>query len=517
MSIVAADLNGDGKPDLAVGSTNVADVDNDSSAVIALWNGGSATFAASCPSTTPVSPAAMAAADLNGDGVADLVTANDIANTVTVLLSHEGPPPCVPVDDGDTCTDDLCQGGVPVHVSAADGTPCTAGDPCTVGKTCQAGVCSGGQPLACSGGSSCVAGACVALACTGPVTFAPAAEYPTAHGAYGGGYGIVALDLNRDGSPDLAVGGHVLSVLINQGDGTFAPAVGYPMDVDAVAGADLNGDGWPDLVVGDMSGDTVSVLFNAGDGTFATAVDVLAGAGPAAITAVDLNGDGSIDLAVADWDQDGGAVIVLINDGSGRFAAAPSLATDTQPASIAAADLNGDGKVDLAVTNGADKVTVFLGHGDGTFAPGVDYTTGMFPSSVAAADLNGDGSIDLAVANSNLEGDPIDDTVSVLLNQGDGTFAPKVDYRTGRTPFGVVALDLNGDGKPDLATANEWVDRVSVLMNQGDGTFAPKIDVPTNGGSMAIAGADFDGDGRPDIADANIPPTVTVLLDTCQP
>src|SRR5205814_1914064 len=96
-----------------------------------------------------------------------------------------------------------------------------------------------------------------------------------------------------------------------------------------------------------------------------------------------------------------------------------------------------------------------------TFAAKVDYPTGSNPVSVAAADLNGDGKPDLAVAN--LGGN----TVSVLLNNGNGTFAARVDYTTGSTPWSVAAADLNGDGKPDVAVANINDNTVSLLLNNG--------------------------------------------------
>src|SRR6185437_9787817 len=104
----------------------------------------------------------------------------------------------------------------------------------------------------------------------------------------------------------------------------------------------------------------------------------------------------------------------------------------------------------------------------------VDYPTGTAPWSVVAADLNGDGKPDLAVAD---EGS---NTVSVLLNNGNGTFAAKVDYPTGFSPSSVAEADLNGDGEPDLVVANAGANSsVSVLLNNGNGTFAAKVDYPS--------------------------------------
>jgi len=133
----------------------------------------------------------------------------------------------------------------------------------------------------------------------------------------------------------------------------------------------------------------------------------------------------------------------------------------------------------------------------GTFATKVDYTTGSGPYSVALADVNGDGKADMAVANSSST------SVSVLLNNGNGTFATKVDYTTGSDPISVALADVNGDGKPDMAVANYGSASVSVLLNNGDGTFVTKVDYTTGSNPRSVALADVNGDGKADMAVAN--------------
>jgi hypothetical protein len=152
-------------------------------------------------------------------------------------------------------------------------------------------------------------------------------------------------------------------------------------------------------------------------------------------------------------------------------------------------------------------VSVLLGNGDGTFGAKTDFGTGADPNSVAIGDLNGDGKPDLAVAN-----EP-SNTVSVLLGNGDGTFGAKTDFGTGASPNSVAIGDLNGDGKPDLAVANYLANTVSVLLGNGDGTFGAKTDYGTGAGASSVAIGDLNGDGKPDLAVADYNSnTVSVLL-----
>ena len=152
------------------------------------------------------------------------------------------------------------------------------------------------------------------------------------------------------------------------------------------------------------------------------------------------------------------------------FGSATNYPAGDGPSSVFSADLDGDGDNDLAVADRiSGNVSVLLNIGDGTFAPRMTYFSGSDPSSVFSADLDGDGDNDLAVANGIFSS--ANSTVSVLLNNGDGTFAPKVGYGVGRQPKSVFSADLDGDGDNDLVVANSLFDNsVSVLLNNGDGT-----------------------------------------------
>jgi FG-GAP-like repeat/PASTA domain len=140
---------------------------------------------------------------------------------------------------------------------------------------------------------------------------------------------------------------------------------------------------------------------------------------------------------------------------------------------------------------------VLLNRGDGSFQPKLDYGTGSSPFAVAIGDLNGDAKPDLATANYLGES-----TVSVLLNRGDGSFQPRLDYPTGPYARSVAIGDLNGDAKPDLATANYGAS-VSVFANRGGGRFSTKLDYETGTGAVSVAIGDLNGDGKPDLATAN--------------
>jgi hypothetical protein len=147
-----------------------------------------------------------------------------------------------------------------------------------------------------------------------------------------------------------------------------------------------------------------------------------------------------------------------------------------------------------------------------SFAPARNYGTGVLPISIAVGDLNGDGKPDLATANPATDNST--DTASVLLNRGDGSFGTKRNYRTRPFPLSIAIGDLNGDGKGDLVTANLGPDTVSVLLNRGDGSFQPRRDYATGEDPMSVAIGDLNGDGKGDLVTANLgPDTVSVLLN----
>jgi hypothetical protein len=275
---------------------------------------------------------------------------------------------------------------------------------------------------------------------------------------------VATGDFNHDGRRDLVVAeqdSNSISVLLGNGDGTFQPRQTYPScngDHEIVV-ADFNRDGNEDIAVACHTAPYfTSVFFGNGDGTFKPRVDLHPGASPGAVTAGDFNGDGIPDLAFANHADD--TVAVILSNGDGTFKPPLIFKTGHSPHSIRAGDLNGDGILDLVTVNdGGRSATVFAGKGDGQFERRLDLPATWLPKSVAIVDLNGDGKPDIVITNTTYpsccthEGS----LVSVFMNQGDFHFAARQDYYAGGNPFSLLVRDLNGDGKPDIATAN-WVD-----------------------------------------------------------
>jgi hypothetical protein len=232
----------------------------------------------------------------------------------------------------------------------------------------------------------------------------------------------------------------------------------------------------------------------------------------------DVNGDGKPDLLVAnncassDCSNDNGLVSVLLGNGDGSFQSAKTYGTGGANAqAIAVADVNGDGKPDLLVANYCSGscpypgvVAVLLGNGDGTFQSAVTYNSGGYEAdSLAVADVNGDGKLDLVVANvcasssnCSLGSSSTTGALGVLFGNGDGTFQGAiVTIVPGYIGLGQLALgDFNGDRKLDVASGGGDF----LAFGNGDGTFQTPLSLGAGGG--AIAAGDFNRDGRPDLA-----------------
>ena len=309
----------------------------------------------------------------------------------------------------------------------------------------------------------------------------------------------------------------------------------------AVAFADLDADGKPDMVVVNYSTNSISVYKNMSIkgsitvNSFAAPIDFNTDASPTAIAIADLDGDGKPDLVVT---NSGSATISVFhntssagNINSNSFATAVEFATGTNPSSVAITDIDGDGKQDLVVANyGSNTVSVLQNTSSigsivtGSFNSKVDFATGLFPTSVAIADIDGDGKPDLVTANGRSYTFSVLRNISTSGSINSGSFADKVDFATASLPYSVAIADLDADGKLDIAIVNESNNTVSVFRNTGNsgnitaGSFAGKVDLITGDLPFSVAIADIDGDGKPDLVVANSDSAnVSVFRNKCIP
>ncbi len=339
----------------------------------------------------------------------------------------------------------------------------------------------------------------------GDGTFGSRANYPTAPIPYG----LAAADVNGDGEEDLVVADLSASweanpgrinILHGRGDGSFGTVdlVGYGFSYKGVAVADLNGDGHPDIVAGNGTTGMLSVFMGSSAG-FGARTDVAAGLSPTSVSLADCDGDGVIDAVVANTDYYNGAITLLHGNHDGTFSLAGTFSVGSFPTSVALADLNEDGHLDVVTANNgiaSVSATVLFGDGAGGFGDRADFSMPGEPFMVAAQDVNLDGHRDLLVS---CEGG----VLSLLLGVGDGSFAPRADYRAGPHATGISVADANNDGAPDIFVAAHAPGSIGVLLGNGDGTFGLGRHLSTSGEGSAVRAADLDEDGHPELLAIN--------------
>lgn len=333
---------------------------------------------------------------------------------------------------------------------------------------------------------------------------------------------VAVGDFNGDGKLDLAVpvysiftSSSDLTILLGNGDGTFneGPTISVTgQNVNNAVVADFNGDGKLDLAISLPDANQVQVLLGNGDGTFTPLAPFTANA-VFVIATADFNHDGKVDLALVNFAA--ASVTILLGKGDGTFTLKSTNTIAGGPTAVAIGDLNKDGKLDLAVVNYSNNsVEIFLGMGNGTFRSlAAQPATGIEPLSIAIGDFNGDGNPDLAVSNQN-DGFPNPGTVTILLGNGKGAFrATAISPQTGSIPETVAVADFNGDGIPDLVTANAGSNSISLLLGKGHGGFTTAHNFAAGTNPIAGVIGDYNGDGIPDLAvPNNTTASVTVLL-----
>jgi len=553
IAIAAGDLDGDGRPDVAVAREYADSV----SILCGTGDGG----LAPCGGIAVVSPWRIAVGDLNGDGRQDVVVVDTDGNIYSFLSNGSGgfgqhwgvhiggllEPIALADLNGDGVLDLLVPKGVMLGDGAGgfglrmdhgvDG-PFTVGDFNADGRPDLA-VLSGAGLYVLTG--------------RGDGTFVTAASYQVA------GSDVVVGDLDRDGNLDLCVAGGTIRDLYGNGDGTFGQKIlSFPVGrfPDAIATGDLNGDHRVDLVVANRLANSISILLGAGDGRFVPGPDLATGPVPYDIALADFDRDGRLDLAVAEVGSR--TVSVFRGRGDGTFAPRVVMTLPTgEPNSLKTGDFDEDGFPDLAVSDGALNVWLFFGGpggiGTGRLAQVRFVTSGQ---NLAVADITGDGHLDIV-----LQGDDM----AYVPGHGDGTFGspdwergPQYGYfyslatidlchncthqvlagsyccvltnggnerylewvfGGGCRPYGGVigtvsggamtVGDLNGDGIDDLATA--WTG-MTVLLGNGHGWFDSRQDFGVPVGLSAIA--DVNGDGKQDLIVLNTArDSVVVLLN----
>ena len=331
-------------------------------------------------------------------------------------------------------------------------------------------------------------------------------EFPI-KGAYGTGANpqfITQGDLNNDGKRDLVValyGDGGIQTMLGNGDGSFQSPTTIPAPTDTfgskrVTVGDLNADGNQDLVWVNYNNSNLSVALGNGNGTFQAAVNYAAGSFPIAVAIADLNNDGKLDVAVSNgsWHAN-----VLLGNGNGTLQAATQYAVGGFAFDIVAVDLNGDNRPELVTSNNTSaNVSVLVNNGNGTYQSAVNYSAGSYPWAITAGDFNGDGKLDIAVANDG------DSTVSLLLGNGNATLQSATNYSVPVHPYSIEASDINADGRADVAVTSYHVDgNMSVLLGESTGTLSAAIRFGAGSYPIGVSIGNLNVGADPDFAVAN--------------
>ena len=409
---VAADFNQDGHLDLAICKQNQI-------SVLVLFGKGNGTFQTSTPLNLPTSGFGVAAGDISGDGIPDIVAISPDDGGVNIF-KNDGAGNFTPVNNPQS-------GTLPTAIVSAPGgraSSVAVGDFNKDGKL---------DVIVGLGGVNGISSVSVLLG-NGDGTFQPqllfgSADLPSS---------IAVADFNGDGNLDwVGVGNQTRTVAVGlgRGDGTFLAARNFIAGVtpDSVALADFNRDGKLDAVVANVGSANVSLLLGNGDGTFRSPVNFsVPGTSPVAVVTGDFNGDGKADFMVLNSENcfvgprhgtSLNSISVFLGNGDGTFQTPTVISTDSSGVTqILTGDFNGDGKLDLAAMVGNfggphPEVAIFLGNGDGTFRALTPFSTGgQSIAGAAFADLNKDGNLDLVVA------DTLASQVLIFLGNGNGTF-----------------------------------------------------------------------------------------------
>jgi hypothetical protein len=511
-AVALADVTNDGLPDLILLSsqthvveiyrgTSIGNFENTAFEVLSVPVG---------PNAQAPSPQAMVVADLNGDNLPDIAVADTADSQVSVFLNTGGafglaaqysvdrnPVGIVAADfNGDGHVDlatvanvqDLMENSYNVTVLLQD--PSNAGHFLTTQHTFDTGLTT-----------------------------------PT---------GLATADLNQDGKSDLVISsGTGVRILFNAtpNGGSVAFLQSSALTTISTAGiavGRIDGDTLPDLVAISRTTNQALVFQSLSGGFFASPIALTLNATPRSVAIGDVNGDTKNDILVTSGQGAQSAVEVLTNQttpGNIAFTAPVFYTVDNAPVAIAV-HVNGSGRVDVTATANSqgNDATVLRTGANGRLLVSRDISLGSSaPNAVAVGDLNNDHIPDIVIANLPSGGFGFTDSVSILLSQGNGTYAAPITINVGNDFFGspqplsLVLADLTGTGIPDILVSNPSDQTITIVANGGTGSFSALSPIPVGGTPTGIAVADFNGDGTPDIAVAHqasgtTPAGVTILL-----
>ena len=445
-SVISADVNGDGKPDLISANANTTNSAGEADTLTVLTNNGRGGFALSSSPNVGSDPMSVTSADVNGDGKTDLISANRLDNTLTVLTNNGR--------GNFVIASSPSAGSFPRSVISMD----VNGD----GKSDLVSTGAGISTVQTNDGS-------------GGFAFASSLSVPFS-------FMMTSADVNGDGQPDLITGTSPIAVLTNNGNGEFTQSYSRSLSgVGTVTSADVNGDGKPDLISTSTGSIFLNLLTNAGSGRFEQNYDgPIIGSGHRSVTTADVNGDGKPDV-IATRPGISSGVTVLTNSGTGDFLFSSSEPVGDSPLSVISADVNGDGRVDLITGNTeGNTLTVlfnvarFTGKivGDGT-----GLTAGPSLTSVPAESLTG------TVSDARL-------SANVALINREQTFTSRQTFEDGTfngtfTGNGAALSGLNA-GQLSFGTVPEAVLSPNVALLDRPQTFT---------GAKTFTAGTFNGNG----------------------
>ena len=487
-----ADLYGHGKLDLIVGNFGSQGYPGP---LLVLEGNGDGTFGNSVSLIAGFFPTYVAARDMNGDGRPDLVVANTISSSITVLINHgdgkftrssnnyataflESNQRLDPVgllgvgdfnNDGKPDVEVASISGVDVLLNLGRGVlraPASVELDLLPAQMFSADFNGDGHPD-------------LAVATLGPNGVHAGIDILAGHGdgtltitpyAFPGDLFIgnpMGGDFNGDGKIGVAAfgagsGGILQTYNLGNFTSTDGATLAIPNPPNYACAGDFDHDGYSDYAV--LDGNEVDIYLNRHDGTYSGPVSYQLGANPWYIMTRDLNHDGKRDLIAANHDSND--VSILLGKGDGTFAAAVNYPAGGNPTVVTTGDFNRDGKIDLAVGDAAKTVAVLVGNGDGTFGAPAKFSVPGPVTYLAQGDFRGTGIEDLVAVSTDFTGSSIPENVFLLMGDGIGKFSSPISVAAGSDPYWVAIADYNGDGAPDLVVSDYFSSALVLLLNQ---------------------------------------------------